>query len=289
MPRLGTGTYTLPGSSSSSCSFFIEARSESGAPAWAHPVELEYSYWTMFGPWLLVSGERRVALLDVVHGEIAAQIKDPVLGRQACLDQDHGRVFVSTWDDPSKDAVVDLTKLQVRPRAATERCPERAYSVCDEHTAIACREHRDERFPGAVPVAGFWESGTLHSPDGDVLYGHQTGGRKLPMIVAIDRVHHTKRWSVIVPPPELQGSAAEANIFANYCDVANGKVYFAYDQWSSHPHLAAFALEDGARLWDVPLPELNAFTPTAGRVYVTDRDAGMRVLDANTGDLITDR
>jgi hypothetical protein len=65
--------------------------------------------------------------------------------------------------------------------------------------------------------------------------------------------------------------------------MANGKLFIQYDAWASHPHLAAFDLKDGSRLWDVPIPAFVAFTPTVDRIYLTD-PRGMRVLDASTGE-----
>jgi hypothetical protein len=281
-PRVGSGTYTLPGSGGGSCAWWLDALDADGARLWTKPVSFGDPSTTLVGERLLTSRQRGLALLDVTTGETVASVNDPVLGREACLDAPHARVFVSDWDAPRNDAIVDLATMHIRP-AGSERCPTRSFSNCHAQTSVACLESRDENRPGTIPVAGFYEAATLRTTTEEVLVGRRTQGRKLPMVVAIDPATHAKRWSAVVPPPDAQAQAAEFEYFPRrHVDLADGKLFIEYDAWSSHPHLAAFDIKNGARLWDVAIPAFVAFAPTADRVYLTDPQR-MRVLDAKTG------
>ncbi len=277
----GTGSYTLPGSGFNSCSGWVDALDRDGAPLWATPVELRYPNVTIVGDKLLAAGTGGLATVNVANG-FRASMSDPVIGREACVDSSGARAFFNDWDDRSNDASVDLTTMKISP-ARREQCAAKPFTQCDARTAIACLEPRDERRPPTLQVATFEEQGTLRTKTEEVLIGRRTQGRKLPMIVAIDPRTHAKRWSLVVPPPDDAPRAGEAALFPHrFVDIADGKLFIEYDAWASHPHLAAFDMKDGARVWDVSIDGFVAFTEAGDRVYLMERE-GVKVLDAKTG------
>jgi hypothetical protein len=285
LPKLGTGTITQP-PAYRDCSSWVDALDPDGAALWRTPVALRGRNVTLLGDRFLTASEGHLALYDVATGALLGSVDDRVIGRQACVDSSHERVFTNDWDDRTRDAVVDLPSMTLRP-AGRARCDARPFTDCRDGTSRACFESRDERRAPTTAVSGFYEAATLRTSSDEVLIGRQTQGRKLPMVVAVDPVKHLKRWAALVPPPDAQPQAAEDALFPHrYVDIAGGKLFIEYDAWLSHPHLAAFDLKDGARIWDVPIHELNAFTPTAERIYMTDR-LGLRVLDAATGKEMT--
>ncbi|HEY1955124.1 MAG TPA: PQQ-binding-like beta-propeller repeat protein [Polyangiaceae bacterium] len=282
LPKLGAGTFTAPASDFHSCTTWVDALDRDGAPIWASPTEPGHRFMIVLGDRFLAAGPGGAALFDVATGERRNDVRDPVLGREVCVDAPHDRAFFSDWDDKTKDAVVDLGTMRVDP-AGAQRCPVEPFTRCDEGTALACLEPRDERRPPTTAVSGFYEASTLRSGADEVLLGHRTRGRKLPMVVAIDPTSHAKRWSLVVPPADTQAQAAEDALFPHrFVDIAFGTLFLEYDAWANHPHLAAFDMKDGARRWDVPVGAFVGFTPTADRIYLSDKD-GMRVLDARTG------
>ena len=117
-----------------------------------------------------------------------------------------------------------------------------------------------ESWSGMPEVEGMRVERIARRDGGPVIaIGTKQPGSAVPMMAALDGAR--VRWKVIVPATDPLNTRAEDHLMTIGGDV----VVAAYEISSSNepPHLTAFALADGRRLWDVPVQKGTTIVMTA--------------------------
>ncbi len=139
--------------------------------------------------------------------------------------------------------------------------------------------------PPARPIPDMASDSLLRpTPELSVVLGSKAAGTRVPM-VAVLRGEQVL-WSSVVPEREpLRATADDPDIAA----ADERAVFVSYEISDSSWRVAAFALVDGQRLWDVPIADsitgdLEMLVPVGDRLLVAHWTY-LKVLDRNTGAL----
>ena len=205
-----------------------------------------------------------------------------------------GQVIVRTVDE--RATVIDLTNGDARPTAAPTDCrldeyvqarfrPDFMTIKAKDGEALRALSAEDERFREVAPDLS--KRAVIDvSRELQVLVGTKRGGTPVPMVAVVRGGRLA--WSSVAPAEDplragylvpVRAAADERGVFVGY-------------ERGSEQRIAAFAMADGRRLWDVAVPQMpegsssiDALGVTPERLYVAHRTY-LSALDRETGEAL---
>lgn len=191
---------------------------------------------------------------------------------------DPGQVVLETVD--RRSVAIDLASGAARPAAVPSPCITDAVALpaVIRSEATTRDEHRRRRDKPSVDGMRV-DASLAVSPEVRVVLGDKTPGTRVPMVAVLHG--EALAWASPVPARDpLRASGSTDDLAA-----ADDRAVFVFYELAYKPHVAAFDLADGRRMWDVAMPEsVNALVPVQDRVYVVYWTA-LDVLDRETGEL----
>ena len=202
-----------------------------------------------------------------------------------------GEVIVRTVDDLA--TVIDLTNGAARPTAAPTDCrldeyvqarfrPDFRTIKAIDREALGGLRAEDDRFREVAPDLS--KRAVLDvGQELQVLVGTKRGGTPVPMVALVRGGRLA--WSSVVPAEDPLRAGSLVSVRA----TADERGVFVGYEGESEQRIAAFAMADGRRLWDVAIPQMpedsssiDALGLTPERLYVA-HFTYLSALDRETG------
>lgn len=197
---------------------------------------------------------------------------------EAMCEGHDGQVVVRTAD--RRVVGLDLTRGAAQPAALPRPCITDAVNL-QAHVlteSSASEEYfRSRRRP--TGVEGIAVKGVLSvSSQARVVWGDRTPGTRVPMIATLRSGEVA--WMSPVPADEPLNAGFPMSAPASADESA---AFIAYER-GSDDWLAAFAVADGRRLWDIAVSDIQGIFPVEDRLYVAQL-VSVTVLDRETGEV----
>lgn len=232
--------------------------------------------------WSTVLGERTTRLCTGAPGQVVAQMVD---NRTLTLDLATGAA--QPISPPTSCVLDEYPQAAFRPDR-DERASEQRTGPIDvdrwrtEQKALdAEKERLDALAPGLKRDAIL-----VVNPELQVFIGAKREGTRVPMIALVRG--ESLAWSQVVPADE----PLRARNLSQLRATADARAVFVGYQLLDTDRIAAFALADGERLWDIPIPQtpedsprIDALALAPGRLYVAHLTY-LSALDRATGEVL---
>ncbi|MBL9106622.1 MAG: PQQ-binding-like beta-propeller repeat protein [Myxococcales bacterium] len=213
------------------------------------------------------------------------------LGERAEMvcDGGDGRVVIKTIDDKlhafdiaDGRAATPAPKQCTRGEATLPAVVRDRWSRSEDLRSAAYRRLDDQ--PELRRIGMDPEAALRVTPELRVVLGDRRSGTSVPMIAVLQGERLV--WSAEVPVSD----PLRARMSNDGISSADAQTAFVSYELAGVSRVAAFAVVDGRRLWDVELPgefhaSVDALFPVQDRLYVHQSMNGLRVLDRETGAL----
>lgn len=210
--------------------------------------------------WTVELGERAQEVCKGLAGQVVIRTKD---GRISALGLATGSVSPGTM-----------------PRMCATDAAALPAAIRTRHTGFQEIRRRTRFSAGRVPVVPDVdvEAVLTIGPKQHVVLGHKTPGTRVPMIAVTQDQRVV--WSSQVP----ESDALAARTSGDNISAADDRAAFVFYDSGSGRRIAALAIGDGRRLWDVEVEaDVDSLVPVQNRLYVA-QTWSISALDRETGE-----